>query len=195
MEKKKDVPLFLIEKLNKQYGEKITSKILNGYSQNRVVSLRVNTIKSHVVRVDQILNYIKNDINNYDRDLLAKQKDMKSCADFFVETNTNEYTSIAKKYEKYISNDKIEVTKEPEQKELPKDNKTLRDKLIELRTEKSKSMNVPAYYIFTNDELDKIIELNPISTEELKNAKILSDIKFKLHSSDIIKIICEFNKR
>ena len=97
--------------------------------------------------------------------------------------------------QKNISNDKIEVTKEPEQKELPKDNKTLRDKLIELRTEKSKSMNVPAYYIFTNDELDKIIELNPISTEELKNAKILSDIKFKLHSSDIIKIICEFNKR
>ena len=152
-------------------------------------------IKSHIVRVDQLLNYIKNDINNYDRDLLAKQKDMKSFAEFFVETNTNEYTSIAKKYEKYISNDKIEVTKEPEQKELPKDNKTLRDKLIELRTEKSKSMNVPAYYIFTNDELDKIIELNPISTEELKNAKILSDIKFKLHSSDIIKIICEFNKR
>ena len=46
MEKKKDVPLFLIEKLNKQYGEEITSKILNGYSQNRVVSLRVNTIKT-----------------------------------------------------------------------------------------------------------------------------------------------------
>lgn len=152
-------------------------------------------IKSHIVRVDQLLNYIKNDINNYDRDLLAKQKDMKSFAEFFVEVNTNEYTSVAKKYEKYISNDKIEVTKEPEQKELPKDNKTLRDKLIELRTEKSKSMNVPAYYIFTNDELDKIIELNPISTEELRNAKILSEIKFKLHSSDIIRVICEFNKR
>lgn len=45
MEEKKGVPLFLIEKLNKQYGEEITNKILNGYSQNRVVSLRVNTIK------------------------------------------------------------------------------------------------------------------------------------------------------
>ena len=40
------MPLFLIEKLNKQYGEEITNKILNGYSQNRVVSLRVNTIKA-----------------------------------------------------------------------------------------------------------------------------------------------------
>ena len=31
MEKEKGVPLFLIEKLNKQYGEEITNKILNGY--------------------------------------------------------------------------------------------------------------------------------------------------------------------
>lgn len=46
MEKENGVPLFLIEKLNKQYGEEITSKILNGFSQNRVVSLRVNTIKA-----------------------------------------------------------------------------------------------------------------------------------------------------
>ncbi len=156
-------------------------------------------IKSHVVRVDQLLNYIKNDINNYDRDLLAKQKDMKSSAEFFVEVNTNEYTSLAKKYEKYISgSSKDNSTKAEQTKEIniksENDKETLRDKLIKFRTSKSKSMNVPAYYIFTNDELEKIIELNPKSTEELKSAKILSEIKFKLHSSDIIKIICEFNK-
>ena len=40
------VPQFLIEKLTKQYGEEITKKVLNGYSQNRIVSLRVNTIKT-----------------------------------------------------------------------------------------------------------------------------------------------------
>lgn len=156
-------------------------------------------IKSHVVRVDQLLNYIKNDINNYDRDLLAKQKDMKSSADFFVKVNTNEYTSLAKKYEKYISDsNKDNSTKAEQTKEMniksENDKETLRDKLIKFRTSKSNSMNVPAYYIFTNDELEKIIELNPKSTEELKSAKILSEIKFKLHSSDIIKIICEFNK-
>lgn len=156
-------------------------------------------IRSHVVRVDQLLNYIKNDINNYDRDLLAKEKDMKSSAEFFVEVNTNEYKNLAKKYEKYISGSnkdnsiKVEQTKEMNIKS-EYDKETLRDKLIKFRTSKSKSMNVPAYYIFTNDELEKIIELNPKSTEELKSAKILSEIKFKLHSSDIIKIICEFNK-
>ena len=60
MEKENGVPLFLIEKLNKQYGEEITSKILNGYSQNRVVSLRVNTIKATSQEICNEL--LKNDI-------------------------------------------------------------------------------------------------------------------------------------
>lgn len=60
MEKENGVPLFLIEKLNKQYGEEITNKILNGYSQNRVVSLRVNTIKATSQEICNEL--LKNDI-------------------------------------------------------------------------------------------------------------------------------------
>ena len=29
-------------------------------------------------------------------------------------------------------------------------------------------MNIPAYYVFTNDELDKLVELKPQSIDELK---------------------------
>ena len=47
------LPEFLIEMLNKQYGRELTNKILEGYSEERVVSLRVNTLKSD-------LNKIKN---------------------------------------------------------------------------------------------------------------------------------------
>lgn len=147
-------------------------------------------VKNHVVRVDQLLNYIKNDIYYYDNESFSNQKNMLECASFFVETNTNEYNSIAKKYEKYISKDKNEIKEETKFK----DAKSLKESLIELRTTKSKDMKVPAYYIFTNDELDKILELNPKTTEELKNSKILSDIKCRLHANDIIKVICEFYK-
>ena len=45
------LPDFLIQELNKQYGQEITSKIISGYMENRVVSLRVNTIKSNVKKV------------------------------------------------------------------------------------------------------------------------------------------------
>lgn len=41
------IPSFLIEMLNKQYGEEDTNKILHGYNVNRKVTLRVNTLKSN----------------------------------------------------------------------------------------------------------------------------------------------------
>lgn len=54
------LPLFLIKELNKQYGEEITNKIVDGYLENRVVSLRVNTLKSDVISVCEELS--KNNI-------------------------------------------------------------------------------------------------------------------------------------
>ena len=54
------LPKFLIDELNKQYGEEITKKILSGYAEKRVVTLRVNTLKSDVSKVCEELT--KNNI-------------------------------------------------------------------------------------------------------------------------------------
>lgn len=54
------LPKFLIEELNKQYGEEICNNILKGYMEPRVVSLRVNTLKSTVDKVCEELS--KNNI-------------------------------------------------------------------------------------------------------------------------------------
>ena len=53
-------PKFLIDELNKQYGEEITNKIIDGYKEKRVVSLRVNTLKSNLEKVCEELT--KNNI-------------------------------------------------------------------------------------------------------------------------------------
>lgn len=50
-------------------------------------------------------------------------------------------------------------------------------------------MNIPAYYVFTNDELDKLVELRPCTIEELKNANILTAVKIKTHGELIINEI------
>lgn len=55
------LPEFLIKKLNKQYGEELFSRILNGYKEKRVVTLRVNTLKSNVQKVKEELT--TNNIN------------------------------------------------------------------------------------------------------------------------------------
>ena len=54
---------------------------------------------------------------------------------------------------------------------------------------KAKEMNVPAYYIFNDEELNKIITLKPVTIEKLK--EILPSIKVKIHGNDIIKILNE----
>ena len=54
------LPSFLIDELNKQYGEEISNKILDGYIESKVVSLRVNTLRTTVHEVCQEL--IKNNI-------------------------------------------------------------------------------------------------------------------------------------
>lgn len=54
------LPEFLINKLNKQYGENITIDILNGYNKKRYTSLRINTLKSDIEKVCEELK--KNNI-------------------------------------------------------------------------------------------------------------------------------------
>lgn len=50
-----NIPDFLYEKLIKQYGKELTKNIVEGYSTNRCVTLRVNTLKSNIVKIKDIL--------------------------------------------------------------------------------------------------------------------------------------------
>lgn len=49
-----NIPMFLYKKLLDQYGEDLTNKIIYGYSKNRPVTLRVNTLKNTVNNVKSI---------------------------------------------------------------------------------------------------------------------------------------------
>lgn len=66
------IPDFLKNKLLSQYGEEITTKIIEGYQNSRVVSLRINTIKSSKEEIITILkdnNISYEDISWYDNAL------------------------------------------------------------------------------------------------------------------------------
>lgn len=52
----KNIPTFLINMLNEQYGENVTQEILEGYSKKRFTTFRVNTIKSNNEEVEEVLN-------------------------------------------------------------------------------------------------------------------------------------------
>lgn len=140
-------------------------------------------MKNNIIRVDQLVNYIKNDLENYDKSLKSNQKQMLELGNNFLKSHTNEYTSLTAKY------NKEEIIEVLSLDENDKSNENLESKLREFRTDKSKKMNVPAYYIFTDEEMQKIIACRPKSLEELKKINILSKIKINLHGQEIVDIV------
>lgn len=50
------IPEFLYKLLLEQYGENITKNIIQGYSEKRPVTLRVNTLKTNVDNIKKVLN-------------------------------------------------------------------------------------------------------------------------------------------
>jgi len=50
------IPEFFIEELKKQYNEEIVNKIIEGYSAKRFTTLRVNTLKSDVLKIKNELD-------------------------------------------------------------------------------------------------------------------------------------------
>lgn len=132
-------------------------------------------IRNDIIRADQLISYIQKDIDNMDSAELCGEKMLKQAADVWLSRSITNNTNFANKYSNAIK-DKY-------------DKADLENKLRIFRKEKSKSMNVPAYYIFTDEELNNLLEIMPKTIEELKIKKILTDIKIKCHGDEIIKII------
>ena len=126
-------------------------------------------IKNKIIKHDQLIRYLKNDIKYLKKSELTTQKDMKKIADGFLELND----PVKIDYEKlYIT----EV-------------ETLKNKLLEFRSKKAKERIIPEDYIFTNEELDNILKKLPKLVEDLTD--ILPEVKQKLHGQEIIDIIKE----
>jgi len=96
-------------------------------------------IKNDIIRADQLINYIKKDIDSMDDAELCGEKTLKQVAEIWLSRTIPNNTSLANKCLSKIKN-----------------KEELENKLIKFRKEKSKAMNVPAYYIFTDEELNKL---------------------------------------
>ena len=139
-------------------------------------------IKDIVIKSDSLIRKITDDLNKSDKDLLDNQKNQELWAKHFL--NLNKEYNID--YYEYYKN-KYRLSEQ----ELKTSDISLKEKLIEFRKSRSERLNMPPYFIFNNDELDKIIKLKPRSSEELTNSGILPEIKIKTHG---IAIIEEINK-
>lgn len=129
-------------------------------------------INDKVIRADQLINYLKDDLKEskwYDR---LTKKGMEEVANIFLKHNESNKVEYAKKY---LSDEEKIIE--------------LKNNLTEFRGSKSKSRNIPEHYIFDDKELEIVLTKLPKSIDELK--LILPDIKVKYHGDEIIAIINE----
>ena len=137
--------------------------------------------KYKILRADSLVRKIEYDLNHRDNDdHLKSKKGMEEIAQSYLDLSSKEAIDYYNYYkEKFCNNVNVPI----------KDD--LKERLIELRKTRCNEMTIPAYYVFTNDELDKLIEVRPKTIEELKNANILTPIKIKTHGDLIVE---EINK-
>ena len=165
------------------------SKNFNYYRRVLVVAANQDTIlntnrapkemKYKILRADALVRQIEYDLDHRGNDeYLESKKSMEEMAQSYVDLSSKEEINYYDYYkEKYCNDVSAPI------------NDDLKDRLIELRKKRSNEMNIPAYYVFTNEELDRLVELRPKTIEELKNANILTTIKIKTHGEEIIKVI------
>ncbi len=134
-------------------------------------------MKYKIIRSDALIRQIKYDLDHSDKTLWLSKSEQEKWANTFLNINIDtgiDYYSYYKN--KYVNSNEINKS-------------LLKEELINFRKNRSNEMNIPAYYIFTNNELEKIIEQCPRTLEKLKELNILENIKIKVHGEKIIEVI------
>lgn len=156
-------------------------------------------IKNKIIKSDALINYIKKDISKVDKDLLSMKKSMHKDAFSLMQNYNREINrDYEKELEDWIKKNIKEDTKENIKKATDKlkpntqSNENLKIELINFRKTAAKEKNIPAYYVFTNDELEKILKTKPRSIQELRDSGILADVKIRTHGKKIIEIINKY---
>lgn len=156
------------------------------------MSYAPKNVKSKVIRLDNLIKYLKYDLEHTEKDLLYKEKAMREMsASILINYNKRQFHDYYEEFkQKYIAENDTPKSQESDFKAMDKDEK-LKNKLIEFRTARASQMRYPPYYIFTNDELDKLVKTKPTTIEELRTSKVLTEVKVKTHGEEIVKVINE----
>lgn len=173
--------------------------------------------KEKVIKSDRLVDYIRMDIMNFPKELLSNKNMMYEQAKrlltnynqeldedyitkykekFNLEETDNKEFSLAEESKEELKIDVIEEVKQIETKEVEttvvEDNperEAIKNKLIKFRKARSTEKGIPAYYVFTNAELEEILDLMPKTLEELQESKVLQKIKVISHRKEIIAVI------
>lgn len=155
-------------------------------------------VKNKVIRSDSLVRYIENDLKKIDKDYIDSNKRTEKLAQWLLSLNVEEEKDYAAEYnlqedkskeEKIDNTVATEVEAKASEEKVKLSDDEMRNKLKAFRTETAKNMNIPPYYVFNNDEMEKLLETMPKTLEELRTLNILPAVKINTHGKKIIEIL------
>lgn len=133
-------------------------------------------IKNNIVIVDNLIEYINEDIKNTPKKKLYSQEQMEKVAESILKYNRSVDIDYLDKYHIKVFNDI-----------------TLKNDLVIYRTRKCNDMGITLDLVFTDKELDNIVQTRPRTIEDL--AKVMDTKKASLFGDDIVKIVNRLYKK
>ncbi len=136
-------------------------------------------MKYKILRADSLVRQLQYDLDHSNKSDWMNKNGMLNWAENILNQNINKNIDYYQYYKEKI----IGITVESDE--------SLRNRLIEFRKVRSNLMNIPAYYVFTDKELDEIIKVRPTDFEAI-NSILSPPNKARIHGQAIIDWI---NKR
>ncbi len=175
----------LIRESNFEYNYRVLVVAANG---ENILNTKYapKDIRYNVVKADGLIRKLEYDRAHSDKSVWNNKNEMEVWANHLLKLNVPrklDYISI-------IKEDQVKENRSERKEEKLEDH--LRNELIEFRKVRSKEKNIPAYYVFNNEELERLIEFRPKTLEELKELNIITKIKAIAHGKEIIEIINKY---
>lgn len=160
-------------------------------------------IKNVIIKHDQLIEKLNQFLKENDS-VKLKHNYMRAIAGAILKENKPiEYDYIKKlglemKPTKIVTPKKVveepivldKDTRDEEEKENDTQSK-LHNKLKQYRYKKSKELNIKAYYVFNNNELDQLVLIKPKTKEQFLSVQGFGEKKFEQYGEEIIDIIKE----
>lgn len=153
-------------------------------------------IYGQIYRYDQITEYLKREMASKKyKDVDVFEKIQFDIAEFLIQNHKPVKINYIAKYgiaiDDYSDTVSEEKTEYKIEEEKPAGKDLLRRKLKEFRLKKAREEQTKAYIIFSNSQMEDLIEKCPKTKEELINVSGFGKIKTEKYGDEIIKIMNE----
>lgn len=159
-------------------------------------------VKQRVIRLDQMVARIK-EMDAASKEGAMSNTAMEELARFYLNESRQNKSDYAKKYEellKEFENNKPDIQEERHlEEENPRNVQSISEvqenialKLKKFRLEMSREEGIKPYYIFTDTQMNDLIERKPKTKEELLTVAGFGEKKVEKYGKSILNILNEF---